>query len=95
MTAIAYRMQPFTVPDGDLRRAFAKFHGPNYHRVPHSARYYALTELHRRRGVLVYFNGQIFNTRKYVKTCIDLDLISPTVAGHPRLVPADRLFRAA
>ena len=93
MTAIALRMQPFTVPDDNLRRAFTRFHGPNYREVPNSARYHALRDLHQRRGVPVHFNGQIFHmrTRDDVKTCMDLDLIPAAIAGSPLLVPADRV----
>ena len=93
MAAIAQRMQPFTVPDGELRRAFERYYGPNYRPPTHSARHYALRDLHRRRGVPVYFNDQIFymRTREDVKTCIDLDLIPAAVAGDPLLVPADRV----
>ena len=93
MAAIELRLRPFVVPDAHLRQCLSRYHSPVYQPTPLSARTHALHALDARRGVPVYLNGNVFHmrTRADVQTCIDLQLVTPQVAGQPRLLPVDRV----
>jgi len=92
MAGIALRMRPFVIPHDNVRQTLAEFRGRGYRPIPRACQTFALADMHARRGVPVYFNGQVFymRARADVSTCIQLNLL-PADTESPYLVPTDRV----